>query len=224
MIADGYNRTVTLNDESLKLRFVYRPALDADRKHCRWMAKYLAYPEAFVDVWVTDHIVASGWTDTLSALRVQHESIYAALFLTIQGVRADDSGEQWIVAEKLLLENLRNGVELEMLHPRIARRSCESCQKLWYRQSDGLVILDGLGQPMERVGPTPCRTNVGCPKGTPENQKTLTTANQWAFAHFLDCDAIGVFPDDPIVARNARVIRSVMKRVHDKMLRRKPKE
>ncbi len=56
----------------------------------------------------------------------------------------------------------------------------------------------------------PCRLpGVGCPKGTPENSRELspTNAAAWRFDH--ECHAIGEFPDDPLVRRNAAIIRQV---------------
>lgn len=63
--------------------------------------------------------------------------------------------------------------------------------------------------------PPPCRTNQGCPKGTPENSKELSNKNRLAYDHYLQCKAIGKFPDDAIVYRNAGIIR----RIEDQQLR-----
>ena len=59
--------------------------------------------------------------------------------------------------------------------------------------------------------PPPCRTNKGCPKGTPENPKSLTEDNEQCYQHYCECKAVGVFPDDPIVRRNAAVIEEVLR-------------
>lgn len=37
----------------------------------------------------------------------------------------------------------------------------------------------------------------------------LTDRNWEAYSHYLECKAVGSFPDDPIVRRNAAIIRSV---------------
>lgn len=60
--------------------------------------------------------------------------------------------------------------------------------------------------------PTPCRF---CPKippkarPSPENGEELTPENWAAYRHYLECKAIGVFPADAIVRRNAGIIRDL---------------
>lgn len=56
----------------------------------------------------------------------------------------------------------------------------------------------------------PCRTSKGCPKGTPENSKALTPDNEQCYQHYCECKAVGQFPDDPIVRRNAAAIEEVL--------------
>ncbi len=56
----------------------------------------------------------------------------------------------------------------------------------------------------------PCRIRgAGCPKGTPENPRGLSAANQAAWRFDRECRAAGSFPDDPLVRRNAAIIRQV---------------
>lgn len=55
-------------------------------------------------------------------------------------------------------------------------------------------------------GKVPCRTSVGCPKGTPEKSKELTQENKRVYEHYLECKATGNFPDDPLVRRHASII------------------
>ena len=56
----------------------------------------------------------------------------------------------------------------------------------------------------------PCRDpSRGCPKGSPENPKTLLPCNEIAYEHYRECRAVGQFPDDPIVRRNAAIIRGI---------------
>jgi hypothetical protein len=99
---------------------------------------------------------------------------------------------------------------LELLHPQVARRDCNHCQRYQYNEETGQVET-WRGGPLRRVAgqPPPCRTPKGCPKGTPETGKQLTSRNEQAFDHYLRCRATGRFPEDPLVARNAAVIRSV---------------
>ena len=56
----------------------------------------------------------------------------------------------------------------------------------------------------------PCRyPALGCLKGTPEESNALNERNAAAYIHWQTCKATNRFPDDPIVARNARLIQSV---------------
>lgn len=56
----------------------------------------------------------------------------------------------------------------------------------------------------------PCRDpNRGCPKGTPENQRTLWPENELCYEHYRECRAVGRFPNDSVVRRNAAIIMEV---------------
>lgn len=106
------------------------------------------------------------------------------------------------------------GVALLLSAPEIAFRNCDHCQMYVYDETtgrpyehpphSGLVIVRPPGtQP-------PCRiAGVGCPKGTPENPKGMNAANQAAWQFDRECRATGQYPDDPIVRRNAALIREV---------------
>jgi hypothetical protein len=101
-------------------------------------------------------------------------------------------------------------VRLEIVHPEVAHRDCGHCQKWLYDEKTGKVIERG-GIPVERPPGThpPCRLHIKCPKGTPEQSKALNTRNRKAWWHYLECRAVGRFPDDPIVRQNAAIIRAV---------------
>lgn len=66
------------------------------------------------------------------------------------------------------------------------------------------------GKPLTRLPGeaflAPCRTEKGCPKGTPEEPKTLWPENELFYEFYKQCKAVGQWPDDPIVRRNAAVI------------------
>jgi hypothetical protein len=106
-------------------------------------------------------------------------------------------------------------VLLILRHPKVAFRPCEVCQKWQYNEQTGDIEKDRrTGDPdrnfeMRRIGPTPCRTRKGCPKGTPEDSRELTRQNTSTYRHYLDCKATGLFPDDPVVRRNAGIIREI---------------
>lgn len=96
-----------------------------------------------------------------------------------------------------------------MLHPGLAARDCNHCQIYLYTEKTGKV-KEWNGQPEKRPpGTAPCRTNTGCPKGTPETAVTLSSQNSQAWVHYQECKATGNFPDDPIVARNAAILRAI---------------
>lgn len=103
-----------------------------------------------------------------------------------------------------------HGIALLLSHPEVASRDCKICQKYCFDEKTG--ALSGTPEnpvPRPPKGP-PCRWREnGCPKGTPEKQKSLSPRNQKAYQHYLECKATGIWPDDPIVKRNAGIIRRI---------------
>jgi hypothetical protein len=45
-----------------------------------------------------------------------------------------------------------------------------------------------------------------CPKVSPTAGVALSPVNELVYIHYLECKAVGAFPDDPIVRRNAATI------------------
>ena len=95
-------------------------------------------------------------------------------------------------------------------------RNCEHCLKYLYDEETGRPTLGRDGKPEERamydvngtsICPPPCRTEKGCPKGTPEHPKSLNPINRQCYQHYRECRAVGEFPKDPVVKRNAAIIR-----------------
>lgn len=71
-----------------------------------------------------------------------------------------------------------------------------------------------LGEPVERPKgiPTPCSTCPKIPLGVvpePRNATDLSAKNWLAYRHYLENRAVNSFPHDPIVRRNAALIRMV---------------
>jgi hypothetical protein len=67
--------------------------------------------------------------------------------------------------------------------------------------------------------PTPCHKCARIPAGElpiRDNAIELSDRNWRAYEHFLECRAVGLWPDDPIVKRNARILREI----HDEAERR----
>lgn len=212
MIFDGYSRHFTAHDGSNVLRIVYRPALDAERRWVRLEAKFLqdAGKEVICD-FICSHVVAPRISAT--DVRAWSDNVLLQIFQAVQGLVADSTGEIWKEVEPLYLSNLKEGLRLKLTHPLIANRSCELCQKLWFSERTGRPIRDGNGKPMPRCGETLCQTPAGCPKGTPDKQKSFNRSNWWAYEHFLQCEQTGNFPDDPIVIRNKIAIEQVREQV-----------
>ncbi|AWM35908.1 hypothetical protein GobsT_63590 [Gemmata obscuriglobus] len=102
-----------------------------------------------------------------------------------------------------------------LLHPEIAARSCDDCARhLYHDRGPGQFghRVERGGRPVARprgVKP-PCQW---CPKVAPGDEpvpasaQDLSEKNRAAYLHFLECDAVGAFPPDPIVRRNAAIIR-----------------
>jgi len=100
------------------------------------------------------------------------------------------------------------------LHPAVATRDCADCLVHLYDETTGEVVMgrDKVApRKRDRSCPAPCRKDPlkGCPKGTAENPISLTPQNERAVIHYRECAAVGTFPDDPIVRRNAAIIRSI---------------
>ncbi len=79
------------------------------------------------------------------------------------------------------------------------------------RREDGtfemIPVLRLLSQP------PPCGTCPKIPKDAPvkhwDHAVQLSDKNWRAYQYYLECRAVGQFPDDAIVRRNARIIRAI---------------
>ncbi|SFH96459.1 hypothetical protein [Planctomicrobium piriforme] len=102
--------------------------------------------------------------------------------------------------------NLRAGVRLLVLYPQFSLFSCETCRTLWLDPTTGqIATYDGKRLPRE--GKTLCENPTQtCPVGHYSRQRRLSERNQQAVRHYLECAAVGKFPDDPLVRHHARLI------------------
>ncbi len=103
-----------------------------------------------------------------------------------------------------------------LLSPEIASRSCSDCQTYLYmdrgRGQFGERVERG-GKPILRPKGTgtPCQW---CPKiapgdvPEPASAQDLSPKNVAAYVHYLECKAVGDFPADALVKRNAGIIRA----------------
>ena len=111
--------------------------------------------------------------------------------------------------------------------PQVAYRSCEDCLVYVYDEQTGLRAEHprGSGQPVRRPQATfpPCGYGGDkCPKGSPTAGRELTERNAQAYRHDQECRAVGRFPEDAIVRRNAAIIAEVLRsweRVERRLLR-----
>jgi len=93
--------------------------------------------------------------------------------------------------------------------PEVAAVDCLVCQKI--QHDDNWRPIMQAGQPVPRPSgiKPPCGyPHIGCPKGTPEQSRALTTENMQAYRFHKECEAVQQWPEDAVVRRNAAVIRS----------------
>lgn len=208
MITDGYTRTC----DAAGLRIEYRPLgrearrLFAQRlrlyRHARERLADRVLAESLVD-WDRPEVVC--W-HAVEVLRAESPGVWRAIFRAVCGIepRATESDDA---------ANLAAGVRLQVLYPKVAATDCGYCTRWWHDPITGETAQRG-GRPVPRpaVAVRLCETEEGCPKGTPEGARSLSERNRLAFLHYLECRAVGQWPDDPIVRRNARIIRNVIDR------------
>lgn len=107
-----------------------------------------------------------------------------------------------------------------LMHPEVAARSCDDCRRYVYKP-DGEILRRParVGLPVLRPAgsPTPCHTCPKIPADSPVRDPSqaveLNAKNRQAYWHYQQCAAVGHFPDDPIVKRNAAIIAGVLKRL-----------
>lgn len=137
-------------------------------------------------------------------------------------LRGMEVSELQVAARSLLfsptaVEDARNllaGVSLEVRHPHLAKVTCDQCRDWWFDPIEGTTVKDQDGNAARRESRDDvlCNTLTGCPRGHFTNPVSLSDKNRQAWRHFQECDAVGRFPDDPMVAFNASVIRDVLER------------
>lgn len=108
--------------------------------------------------------------------------------------------------------NLTTGVRLLAKFPHLRGNTCDECQLYVYDPERGQFEVDAAGERFRRFpeDELACKTYGGCPNGTPEYPLSLSEKNRRALVHYQECAAVGRFPDDAIVRRNAAVIRAAL--------------
>ena len=187
------------------------------------------------DIWPAEQIVMDelsarilSWTRrddsghpielSISALQVMETTDLASLAVLVL-----DLDEELTDQERQREHNLVEGVRLLLSNPHLADRDCGDCERHVYDERTGRRVLHA-NLPVVRPAGTapPCRIpNVGCPKGSPEQPRSLNPINRQVYRHYHECQATGCFPDDPIVRRNASLIQAVeLADFQQKLLRR----
>lgn len=211
MICDGMSRHAVISRDA---SVWFRPVTSTERAFFRHKALRVSKETASIAMYrfVSEHLI-EGMNDIEPRLggvmnfAISRPEEFERLWRVIQGLVPDSSGRFWAQDEPLWRRNLWDGILLLRTNHEIAKRSCVSCKTLWYSETTMLpIVSQSTGLPMLRVGPTMCETPEGCPKGTPENQKCLNPANMHALRHYMECVSIGHFPQDEIVAANAKII------------------
>lgn len=118
------------------------------------------------------------------------------------------------------------GLALILFHPDRAERSCHDCQTYRYVEDRSLPeygkveMRGGFHKVTRDRGEfPPCASCPKIAKGDlphPSSAQELSERNKQAYQHWQECRAVGKFPDDPIVRRNAAIIQ----RLHDEYSRK----
>lgn len=223
-IDDGYTFAATFPpaDRLPQVQIEYRPLLSAERTRLSRQISRLSTAgcdrRAALSDLVIDIIVARlvswdlpGTTGQVRPVtRATISRLGQGLFDCIWRAIFRGPGEDEEAADA---RNLSAGVRLALTHPQIAGRDCQHCQRFAYDELTGRPYQNpprnGKLIPRPAGNQPPCRIDgVGCPKGNPEHPTDLNERNRQAYRHYLECRAVGSFPDDPIVRRNAALIRA----------------
>lgn len=208
IIGDGYDWLGKVADR----QFIYRPMLSRERRVAINSMKWLGNKHGFAyanDV-ILNHVCYGIDKAYVSYLMIKDQEKWLDLWLTICGIKGD--GTFFNGWEKSTAENLRSGVRLYVRNPKLAARSCNQCREYWYDDNGDRVQENGRDMKRIPEAPVACETTNGCLAGHYLKQLRLSPINKMAYLHFQDCQAVDIFPDDPIVARNARIIRSEERR------------
>lgn len=95
---------------------------------------------------------------------------------------------------------------LTITHPEVAFRDCTLCQAFVYDGDGNPEYFRGKPLPRGKI-PTPCLTAAGCPKGSPDAGIALSKRNLRALTFHRRCEAVGRWPHDAMVERNASIIK-----------------
>lgn len=229
-INDGYTWSSAINlHNGTEWRFRYRPIMRDEERHARetlfvHSGKGQGEARHHAAIWLAGHIVDS--SEQYCEIEIiedlwnhKDKSRFHELRNILFGRKGPQpEGMNWEKWSKL---NLKQGTHLFLTNRKYATRNCNNCKKWWYDEETG-EVAKAMGKPLLRIIDTPtlCQTEAGCPKGTPEDQKSWHAINRRAFLHWIEAKSVSQFPDDPIVRRNAASIQSVYKEIENERRRR----
>lgn len=200
MIPDGYSQSAEIGHEW----FHFRPMVRVQRES---LLEYLRdIPEQAARAITIDALTKQILVRDKEELRIFFRSQRNSDIEDFLQVVAGDPATQAMEAE-----NLRQSVQLLQYHPHLLSVTCSQCRHWWYNPHDG-VVAKRDGQPLRRPegSVVPCETYIGCPKGTYSKPIVVMKKNELAWKHYRQCQSIGRWPDDSIVAQNAAIIRSAL--------------
>lgn len=220
MFRDGYSRHVTIETQLHgKLGCWFRPITANEwkffHKSTRFLKEYTA--RTAMSEMVETHIepgsndIEHEWSSILQFSESEPEA-FNKLWRTMIGILPDTTGRYWAEDERKWRHNLYEGIILLRKHPKLSNRSCESCQKFWYNETTGDVIMENSTLlPMLREGDPICRDPMqGCPKGTPEFQRSLNNSNRWTLSLYQECVSVGMFPSDALFQQSCSIVKKAL--------------
>lgn len=208
-LRDGYDLTGTVTLAGKEHRLLYRPMLAHDIRstvrEARWISGS-AGKEVIRSTALGQLLACDAELEAL--IHEGHAEAIPSLWrLVTGGSHPPFQSPHW---ERESARNLYAGQVVRMVHPEVAERSCESCKKWWYNHETGQIVTRGGEKLLRPEGQIlPCQIGE-CAKGSPESNRTWTEHNRLAAEHFVRCESVGVFPDDPIVRRNATILRKAL--------------
>jgi hypothetical protein len=198
-LADGYSQSLTVRGQVI----LFRPMIKMERAATSLLLKSVPREER-LSLWL--RIVGERFP--LSLLVDLYENDRPEFLRVWKAVHGDKK------QERMDVENLRAGIALQVRYPHLASVSCEQCRHWQYNPLTGETsTIEGV--PYRRIPGMDllCETRSGCPKGHWKKPLGLSAKNKQAWAHFKVCEAVGEWPDDAIVRRNAAIILGELKRI-----------
>lgn len=218
MIGDGYDFNGAVSGGGGSIKLSYRPMLRHERRHIREVASHIGGEtgKSLLLMFAANHI--NCWDRSrvasiveLGDLEKSNSDLWARLWMVIAGVEgaSPEWNRYW---EDETADNLKKGVRLLKDFPILAKKTCDECRMYWLDEK-GAFTYEGKERLIRPVGSqVPCECPSGCPVGHFKKQNRLSAANCKALDHYMECRAVGDFPPDAIVRRNAAIIEGELRK------------